>query len=74
MRCRDIQRVFLFTIQTLSQSITKSVSQSVSLSVFTVLRFSGMDASDSLDSVYTAVKVYRPKGRELAIADPLGVR
>jgi hypothetical protein len=33
-----------------------------------------MDASDSLDSVYTAVKVYRPKGRELAIADPLGVR
>ena len=31
-----------------------------------------MDARDSLDSVYVAVKVYRPRGRELAIADPLG--
>ena len=51
--------------------ISQSVSQIANLSV-TVLKFSGMDARDSLDSVYVAVKVYRPRGRELAIADPLG--
>ena len=57
--------------QSVSQSVSQPVSQIANLSV-TVLKFSGMDARDSLDSVYVAVKVYRPRGRELAIADPLG--
>ena len=50
-----------------NQPVSQIANQSV-----TVLKFSGMDARDSLDSVYVAVKVYRPRGRELAIADPLG--